>query len=57
MSAPDSIRQLVEHFETHRAAYRSQDYHETQARREFIDPFFEALGWDVLNKQGYAHGL
>ncbi len=23
-------------------------------RREFIDPFFEALGWDVANKQGYA---
>ncbi len=23
-------------------------------RREFIDPFFEALGWDVTNKSGYA---
>jgi len=23
-------------------------------RREFIDPFFEALGWDVTNKAGYA---
>jgi predicted type IV restriction endonuclease len=23
-------------------------------RREFIDPFFKALGWDVDNEQGYA---
>ncbi|KAF5435064.1 Type I restriction-modification system, DNA methylase subunit, partial [Candidatus Methanophagaceae archaeon] len=27
---------------------------ETQVRREFIDPFFDALDWDVSNKQGYA---
>ena len=23
-------------------------------RREFLDPFFEALGWDIFNKQGLA---
>jgi len=23
-------------------------------RAEFIDPFFEALGWDMRNVQGYA---
>lgn len=55
MTAPDSILQLVELFETHQRTYRSQNYPETQARLEFINPFFEALGWDVLNKQGYAH--
>ncbi len=27
---------------------------ETQVRIEFIDPFFEAMGWDVGNKQGHA---
>ena len=32
----------------------SQSYNETQLRREFLDPFFEALGWDITNKQGYA---
>jgi len=21
---------------------------------EFLDPFFEELGWDITNKQGYA---
>ena len=54
MPAPDIIKQLVARFEEHREAYRSGKYNETQLRREFLDPFFEALGWDILNKQGYA---
>ena len=54
MTAPDTILKLVDQFHTHLAAYKSAEYNETQARREFIDPFFEALGWDVFNKQGYA---
>jgi predicted type IV restriction endonuclease len=31
-------------------------YNETQVRREFLDPFFKALGWDIDNEQGYAEG-
>jgi len=54
MPAPDNIRQLVERFEEHREAYRSGRYNETQLRREFLDPFFEALGWDIFNKQSHA---
>jgi tRNA1(Val) A37 N6-methylase TrmN6 len=54
MSVPDTILQLVENFEIHRCAYLSQDYNEAQVRLEFIDPFFEALGWDMFNKQSYA---
>ncbi len=54
MSVPDSILQLVDNFETHRRAYLSQDYNEAQVRLEFINPFFEALGWDMFNKQNYA---
>ncbi len=52
---PLKIKELVETFETHIEAYRSQQYNETQLRREFIDPFFIALGWDVTNSAGYAH--
>jgi len=55
MSAPDRIRELVELFQANRAAYRSASYNETQVRVEFVDPFFEALGWDIHNKSGYAH--
>jgi len=48
------ITALVERFERNIEAYRSPAYNETQLRREFVDPFFEALGWDVANKAGYA---
>ena len=48
------ISDLVERFQRNIEAYHSPVYNETQLRREFIDPFFEALGWDVANKAGYA---
>ncbi|MBI4689298.1 MAG: N-6 DNA methylase [Nitrospirae bacterium] len=51
---PDEVSKLIERFERNHDAYRSGQYNETQLRREFIDPFFETLGWDVNNKQGYA---
>ena len=54
MTAPENVRQLVKRFEDNRDSYRSGKYNETQLRREFLDPFFESLGWDVFNKQGYA---
>jgi len=54
MPAPAEILQLVERFERQLDTYRSGAYNETQLRREFLDPFFRALGWDVDNTQGYA---
>ncbi|MGA2468051.1 MAG: N-6 DNA methylase [Thermodesulfobacteriota bacterium] len=48
------ISNLVERFERNIEAYRNPAYNETQLRREFVNPFFEALGWDVTNKAGYA---
>jgi len=54
MSAPQEIIKLVERFERNHEAYISGVYNETQLRREFLDPFFEVLGWDVNNKKGYA---
>ena len=54
MSAPDRIQKLIETFDYNLEAYRKGSYNETQVRREFIDPFFEELGWDVENRQGYA---
>ena len=54
MSAPEEIHKLVERFERNLDAYRSGKYNEAQVRQEFINPFFNALGWDIYNKQGYA---
>ncbi len=51
---PRIIFELVERFERQLQAYRSGKYNETQLRREFVDPFWEALGWDVNNRKGYA---
>jgi predicted type IV restriction endonuclease len=42
---------VVERFAHNLDAYKRVDYKETQVRVEFIDPFFEALGWDVRNVQ------
>ena len=52
--APTKVLELVEHYRRNREAFRSSAYKETRLRIEFIDPFFEALGWDVSNAAGYA---
>lgn len=54
MTAPNTVIDLVERYQRHAADYASSSYNETQVRREFIDPFFETLGWDVHNKRGHA---
>jgi type I restriction-modification system DNA methylase subunit len=52
--AKDTIEALVVRFEEQIDSYTHSDYNETQTRRDFIDPFFKALGWDVDNQNGYA---
>ena len=54
MPAPDLIISLIERFEFHRQAYILGKYNETQLRREFVDKFFSALGWDVDNNKGFS---
>ncbi|HNX79131.1 MAG TPA: type I restriction enzyme HsdR N-terminal domain-containing protein, partial [Prolixibacteraceae bacterium] len=48
------VRQLVERFAEQLESYLSAEYNETLTRRDFIDPFFKALGWDVDNTAGNA---
>ena len=54
MNPPKEVEQLVQRFETNKDQYTSGNYNETQLRREFVDPFFYALGWDIENRQGIA---
>jgi hypothetical protein len=54
MTVHSKIIELVERFDRNLEAYKQGKYNETQVRREFIDPFFEELGWGVSNKKGYA---
>jgi type I site-specific restriction endonuclease len=52
--AKRTVADLVERFAEQSDAYHKADYNETQTRRDFIDPFFKALGWDVDNSAGNA---
>lgn len=52
MVALNGIRDLVEKFARNSDSYLSSQYNETQLRREFVDPVFELLGWDVSNRHG-----
>ena len=46
------VENLVNRFEEQLPSYKKSDYNETLTRKDFIDPFFEALGWDMNNKTG-----
>ena len=52
--ARTQIERLTERFARNLDAYTRVDYKEARARAEFIDPLFEALGWDVRNTRGCA---
>jgi len=54
MPAPQEVLDLASRFTENLAAYTSGVYNETQLRREFIDPLFRALGWDLDNVAGHA---
>ena len=52
--AYQKIAELVKRFDEQYDSYKNSNYNETLTRRDFIDPFFKALGWDVDNEEGYA---
>ncbi len=54
MTAPEGLNDLVKRFKRNVDSYTSGKYNETQLRREFVDPLFELLGWDVSNSKGYS---
>jgi len=54
MATPREVIDLIKRFQENRDVYCSSQYNEAQARIEFIDPLFKALGWDMTNEKGYA---
>src|SRR3990167_3544601 len=54
MTPPKDLSRLVDTFNRNIEAYKSGHYNEAQVRKEFIDPFFKLLGWDIDNEQGLA---
>ncbi len=58
MPAPETIHQLVKHFEKNLDSYRSSHYNETelQLRIELSDKAFDRLGYE-LSPTGMIYGL
>ena len=46
----EDVKKLVEKFDKGIDHYMSATYSEAEARQDFIDEFFVALGWDVTHK-------
>ena len=54
MPVPDTIKNLIDRYEVHRMAYLRDEanYNEAKVRKDFIEPFFRALNWDIDNNKG-----
>ncbi|WP_256097193.1 Eco57I restriction-modification methylase domain-containing protein [Brachyspira hampsonii] len=48
----EKILFLIKKFKSNYSQYTNKNYNETETRRDFLDPFFEAFGWDVANRAG-----
>lgn len=47
--AKSKIKELVQKYHDSRNDYLKASYNETQLRTDFLNPFFEILGWDIQN--------
>ncbi len=56
MPAPQKIIDLVKRFDEQKDSYLAPNskYNEAEVRRDFIDPFFAELDWDMFNHKGYS---
>ncbi|WP_300365408.1 N-6 DNA methylase [Brachyspira sp.] len=50
----EKLHSLIEKFKSNYSQYTNKNYNETETRRDFLDPFFEAFGWDVANKRSLS---
>jgi hypothetical protein len=57
LAVPEKVLELVERFESDIDKYKSLSYNEEEIKIEFINPLFEALGWDVSNKTNKTASL
>ena len=57
LPAPAALLDLVSRFREQLPDYKRGRYNETQLRRDFLDPLFRLLGWDVDNSAGYAESF
>lgn len=53
----DRLVKLIESYQKHFRQYNRPDYNEAEVRNDFINPFFEILGWDIQNKKNLPQHL
>lgn len=53
-TAKAELEKLVARFTGQYEDYKRSAYSEALVRKDFIDPFFKLLGWDMNNSQGFA---
>lgn len=47
-----TVKKLIEKYNADRKYYLTNKYNETLLRSDFLDSFFELLGWDIKNSAG-----
>ena len=57
VAAQNQLRNLVSIYNSNFDQYQQATYNETQVRVDFVNPFFQLLGWDVLNEAGLPQHL
>jgi hypothetical protein len=53
---PEIVRKLVARYGRESGVLQSTAYGESNTRKEFVDPLFTALGWDVANVDQHTEG-
>ena len=48
------LKELIDLFEHNIKQYKGKHYDEAKTRVDFIDKFFELLGWDIRNIKEYS---
>ena len=48
------LKPLISKFEANKFHYLSKNYLEEEVKIDFINPFFEVLGWDIRNTKGLS---
>jgi hypothetical protein len=54
VNIPPRLLERIETFQRNADSHLAPDYKEARLREEFLNPFFEELGWDMANRAGYA---
>jgi len=50
-SSFEQVKKLVEDFQSNESKFLSSEYQEAEVRRDFIDKFLFALGWDIYHNE------